>query len=305
MKTIIIKSGSREYPSDIVTLVIGKRLFFKKAQYSIEYIYDTEPTYELLTDLKKRGVDLLIFAQRSFLGSRPSYPFHREDEVIALLKIDTFDDWWKFKIGKKVRERIRGAQRKGVDVRPVKPDESFFKSAQNIYNETPIRQGLRYSGYGISLPAVKRKFENLERSNVLGAYYEEELIGFIWVVYGDRAASIESFVSLIEHRNKAPNNLLMAETIRSCSEKDFHFLWYAHMGYLEGLDSFRKHHGFVGSSNPKYFVPLSSKGMLAIRLGVHRGLEYALSAETVRRVMPLYSRANRLIPPSILNQITS
>ncbi len=305
MKTLITESGNREHPSDVVTLVVGKRLFFRKAQYSIEYIYDTEPTPELLTDLEKKGVDLFVFAQRGFLRSERSYPFHRENEVIALLKIDTYDDWWKSKIDKKVRERIRGAERKGVDLRLVMADETFFESARNIYNETPIRQGLRYSGYGISLTAVKKKFENLERSEILGAYFEGKLIGFIWVVYGDRVASIESFVSLIEHRNKAPNNLLMAETIRKCSEKDYHFLWYAHMGYLEGLDSFRKHHGFVGSSNPKYFVPLSTKGMLAIKLGVHKGLEYALSPRMVKTVMPIYSRASRLIPSSILNSITS
>jgi hypothetical protein len=305
MRTPIVKSRSRAYPSDVLTLVIGRRLFYQKAQYSIEYICDTEPTSELLIDLKKKGVDLLSFVQRSFLGSVPSFSFPSETEVIGLLRITSFDNWWRFQIGKKVRERIRGADKKGVKVKLVEPDEDFFRGALDIYNETPIRQGLRYSGYGLSLGSVRDKFKGLERSDILGAYFEGKLIGFVWIVYGDKVASIESYVSLIEYRNKAPNNILMAETVRRCSEKGFTFLWYARMGYLQGLDSFRKHNGFIASPNPRYFVPLSAKGVLAVKLRLHKGLEYALPAKMVRTVMPVYSLANRLIPSSVLQHFTS
>jgi hypothetical protein len=305
MRTLVVRSESHEYPSDVVTLVLKKRLFYRQAQHSIEYIYDTEPTSELLIDLKRRGVDLLTFVQRSFLRPGPNYSFPRENEVIALLKINSFNDWWRFQIGKKIRQRIRGAEKKGIKVKLVEADENFFRGARDIYNETPIRQGLRYTGYGLSLAAVREKFENLERSDILGAYFEGKLVGFIWIVYGDRVASIESFVSLIEHHNKAPNNILMAETVRRCSERGFHFLWYARMGYLQGLDSFRKHHGFVGSPNPRYFVPLTTKGVLAIKLRMHKGLEYSLSPRMVRTVLPVYSLASRLVPSSILQHITS
>jgi hypothetical protein len=305
MKSLTSIGGSQEHSSDIVTLTIRKRLFFKYAQYSIEYIYDAEPTSGLLADLRQKGVDLFTFAQRSFLNSGPQHAFPKENEVIALLEINTFDDWWRFQIGKKVRQRILGAQRKGIAVKLVEANEDFFKGARSVYNETPMRQGLRYEGYGLSLSDVRKKFGNLERSDILGAYLEGKLVGFIWIVYGDRVASIESYVSLIKYRSKAPNNVLMAEAVKRCSERGFHFLWYARFGYLQGLDMFRKHHGFAASPNVRYFVPLSTKGVLAIRLGIHKGFEYSLSPKIVRTVMPIYSLANKLIPSSILQSITS
>lgn len=303
MKTPIVSGLDIKYPSDVVTLVIGKRLFFKYAQYSIEYIYDTEPTAQLLLDLRRRGVDLLIFAQRNFLENGRNHSYHKETEVIGLLKINSFDNWWKHQIGKKVRAKIRGAARKGTIVKLVEVDDDFVRSAWDIYNETPTRQGLQYSGYGLSLAAVREKFKNLESSEILGAFSDGKLIGFMWIVYGDTVASIESFVSFIKSRRKNPNNALMAEAVRRCAEKGFTFLWYARMGYLQGLDSFRAHHGFVGFPNAKYFVPLSSKGLLAIKLRLHMGLEYALSPRMTQNIMPLYRFVNRIFPVSILKKM--
>jgi hypothetical protein len=304
MKTLVVKSGSNENPEDINTLTIGKRFFYLQAKYSLEYIYDTDITKELLIDLKERGVDLFAFVQRSFLRFGQKYSFPREDESISLLKINSFDEWWRFQIRKDERNRVRNAERKGIVIKLAEIDENFIRSSQRIYNETPIRQGRRYTGYGLSLAAVREKFSNLSKSEVLGAYYDGELVGLLWMVYGDRVARIRSFVSLIKHRDKSPNNALMSEGVKRCSERGFRFIVYEKMGYLPGLDSFKMHNGFRECVVPRYYVPLSKKGMLAIKLRVHREVQYSLSPRISRGLLPIYSLASQAIPPSIWQRLS-
>jgi hypothetical protein len=228
-----------------------------------------------------------------------------EDEIIGLLQISSFDNWWKLQIRKKERNMVRRAEKKGVIVRPVRIDEDFIRGAHEIYNETPIRQGRRYIGYGISLADVRRKFSNLRRSEVLGAYGDKNrLMGLLWIIYGDRAARIGSFVSVTSQRDVSPNNALMAELARRCCEKGFHFIIYERMGYLPSLDSFKRHNGFKGYAIPRYYVPLSKKGALALKLGVHKGIEHALPPRLSRALLPAYSLATRVMPLRILEKIT-
>lgn len=304
MRTLVVKSGSHEHPENINTLTIGKRFFYLQAKYSIEYIYDADITKELLIDLKERGVDLFTFVQRSFLRFGQRYSFPSEDESISLLRINSFDDWWRFQIRTEERNRIRKADRKGIVIKLAKIDENFIRSSQRIYNETPIRQGRRYTGYGLSLAAVREKFSNLSKSEVLGAYYDGELVGLLWMVYGDRVARIRSFVSLIKHRDKSPNNALMAEGVKRCSERGFRFIVYEKMGYLPSLDSFKIHNGFRECVVPRYYVPLSKKGMLAIKLRVHREIQYSLLPRISRALLPIYSLASQAIPPSIWQRLS-
>jgi hypothetical protein len=299
----IVERGSHEYPEDVVTFTIGKRFFYLQAKHSIEYLYDVNVTKDLVIDLKKAGADLLTFVQRSFLTSRKRYPFWSEAEPIALLSITSFDEWWKFQIRSEERNRTRKAQKKGIAVKLAKIDTNFVRSSQRIYNETPIRQGRRYTGYGLSLETVKEKFNNLNESEVLGAYYNGELVGLLWMVYGDSVARIKSFVSLTEHRDKAPNNALMAEAVKRACEKNFHFIVYEKMGYLPSLDLFKMHNGFREQIVLRHYLPLSKKGMLAMKLGVYREIQYFFSPRASRALLPAYSLASRVIPPSIWQRL--
>jgi hypothetical protein len=307
MNIPITRSGSHashEYPEDVNTLNIGKRFFYFQAKCSIEYIHDVDITGDLLIDLKERGVDLFSFVQRSFLGFEQRYSFPVEDESISLLKIDSFDHWLRFQIRSYERNRIRRAERKGIVIKLAEINGNFIRNSQRIYNETPIRQGRRYTGYGLSLAAIREKFSNLSKSEVLGAYYNSELVGLLWMVYGDRVARIKSFVSLISHRDKSPNNALMAEAVKRCSEKSFRFIIYEKMGYLPSLDSFKIHNGFRECLVPRYYVPLSRKGMLAIKLRVHKEVQYSLPPRISRALLPIYSLASWAIPPSIWQHLS-
>jgi len=45
----------------------------------------------------------------------------------------------------------------------------------------------------------------------LGAYFQDELIGFTSLIYGNNAAQLDRLFSLEEHWDKAVNNALTAK----------------------------------------------------------------------------------------------
>ena len=59
----------------------------------------------------------------------------------------------------------------------------------------------------------------MKGSEVIGVYFGDELVGLIWISYGDKVAAINSFLSLLTHRNKFPNDVFIAEAVRRCQEK--------------------------------------------------------------------------------------
>ena len=82
-------------------------------------------------------------------------------------------------------------------------------------------------------------------------------------------------VSMVRHRDKAPTNLLIAEAVRSCADRGIPFLWYAHFTYRnkerDSLAEFKLHNGFEQIDIPRYYVPLSLTGRVALRLGLQHG----------------------------------
>jgi hypothetical protein len=282
---------SRDKPEMVNSLGIGKRWFYSFAQYPVplEHIWDIEPDKVFLRSLSTKGIDLFSFIQRTFLGDKlRKYLFYSNFEPIGLLRLSSFDEWLKL-TKYNARRYIRKGAKLGVTAELANIDERFIRSALRIYNETPIRQGRKYSGYGLTIGDLKNKFVNMENSEVLGAYFKNELIGLLWISYGHKVAAFRSFLSLIKYRDKYPNNVLLAESVKRCCEKGFQFLTYGNMGYLPNLDFFKSSHGFRIFLVPRYYVPLSTKGQLAIRLKVCRPLEHSFPRKLIPALLPLYN----------------
>ena len=80
-------------------------------------------------------------------------------------------------------------------------------------------------------------------------------------------------LAMIQHRDKAPTNALIAQAVRSCGERRIPHLWYANFSYgkkqHDSLADFKLHNGFQKTDVPRYYVPLTVAGRMALRLGVH------------------------------------
>jgi hypothetical protein len=174
---------------------------------------------------------------------------------------------------------VRRAEKKGIAVREVPFDNALVQGISAIYNESPIRQGKPFWHYGKDLETVRRENGTfLDRSVFIGAFLEGSLVGFAKLVSDEDQgqAGLMQIVSMIQHKDKAPTNALIAQAVRSCAERGIPYLVYAKFSYgKKGRDSladFKHHNGFQRIDLPRYYIPLTRVGRLALHLGLHYGL---------------------------------
>lgn len=235
-----------------------------------EYVENPEM---FLSGLKDSGADVFSFLQQVASPDRKhSYPFLPEQ--IAVLNIDTYEHWWKRQVNDKTRNMVRKAGKKGVAIQPVEFSDQLAKGIHAIYNESPLIQGKPSKHYGKDFETLKKAHATfLDRSLFISATYEGAVIGFIKMILhpNGQSASLMQIISLVAHRDKSPTNGLLAKAVEICAERGVKHLQYG-IWSRRSLGDFKKHHGFELVEIPRYYVPLNSRGRLALRLGLHRRL---------------------------------
>lgn len=241
-----------------------------------KYIFLDDPS-TVIEHLKgsKRKVDLFTFLQRiSEPGPQYSYPFELDN--LAVLPISTFDHWWTHQVDAKTRNMVRRAEKKGVLVREVPFDDTLVRGIWQIYNECPLRQGKPFPHFGKSYDVVyPEEATYLDNSIFIGAYLGDSLIGFIKLVHDHTGAQggLMNILSMVAHRDKAPTNALLAQAVRSCAQRGMRHLTYSNFAYGKkahsSLSDFKANNGFQRLDLPRYYVPLTIRGALALRLGLH------------------------------------
>ncbi len=241
-----------------------------------KYCFLSDPDV-MLAGLRKCGapIDLFTFMQR-LPETEPKYAYAMEWDNLAVLPVATFDQWWTKQIGFKARNKAKQAEKKGVVIREVPFGDELVRGIWEVYNESPIRQGIPFRHYGKSLEAVfQEKSTFLDQSVFIGAYLEDKLIGFIKLVADETRtqAGLMNIVSMIKHRDKAPTNALVAHAVRACADRGISYLVYSNFAYPKkprsSLSDFKERNGFQRVDLPRYYVPLTLKGKLAFRLGLH------------------------------------
>jgi hypothetical protein len=238
-------------------------------------------------------VDLFTFQQR-LPETTPKYSFPLEWDNFAAIPLTSFDQWWNQQLGFKARNKAKQAGKKGVVVRQVPFDRALTAGICAIYNECPVRQGRPFRHYGKDHETVHREAATyLDRSIFLGAFVDDRLIGFIKMVIDQTGtqAGLMNIVALIGERDKAPANALVAEAVRECTARGIRFLTYANFAYgkkqSDSLSDFKQRNGFVRMDVPRYFVPVTRMGALALRLSLHRRLSERLPESIAVRVREL------------------
>jgi len=211
---------------------------------------------------------------------------------MGMLEVTTFDEWLTA-VGKKTRNMIRRAEKSGVKVKVVELNDKLVEGIWKIYNETPIRQGRAFPHFGESLKSVGDNMALAEKVTFIGAYLDEELVGFIQIVYGDQIAIISQILSLQKHWDKALNNALLAKAVEVCATNDNRWLMYGRIGNHPSLDRFKENNGFKKYPIKRYYVPLTLKGKLSIRLGLHRDLKDILPQWLKGPLIPVFSWVSR------------
>jgi hypothetical protein len=267
--------------------------FPRIARLQAEYYQWLERPAEFVSCLKSAavGADLFTFVQQMDLPE-PRYDYYFEWESIAVLPVSSYEHWWKRQINDKTRNMIRRAQKSGVEIRLVDFDDRLIEGIKEIYDESPLRQGKPFSHYRKSLAELKQGHGTfLETSQFLGAFYREELIGFIKLTHGEGVSHVMQILAKIEHRDKAPVNALIAKSVEICAQRGVPRLHYA-TWTRRGLGDFKKHHAFERFDLPRYYVPLNVRGKLLLKLRLHREISELLPEKYLDFLLELRGRWN-------------
>lgn len=218
--------------------------------------------------------DIFTFAQRA-PDTKPHYEFHTEWDNVAVIPVTTYDEWFREQVSSASRRNIRTSEKKGVVVKEGKFDDEYVRGIMAIYNESPVRQGRKFWHYGKEFDAVERENGTYrERSSFLGAYVDGQMVGYMKIVWDRQSAAIMQVLSKLEFREKRPNNAMLSAAVRLCAERKIPYLLYEKYVYGTKADSsltrFKRENGFVRMDLPRYYVPLTVKGKMAIALGLYR-----------------------------------
>lgn len=269
--------------------ITGK--FIKTASIKEEWYEDIEEPMSFIENLKKSKikVDIFTFWQR-LPENVPKYNYYMERDSIAAIPITSYSNWFEKQIDSKTRNLIRKAQKKGVNIKETEFNDEFVEGLTSIFNETPIRQGKPFWHYGMDFDSVKKVFsQNIYREDIIGAYCDDDLIGFVMMAYCGKYAMLTQILSKLGHRDKSPNNALIAKTVEICADKKIPYLVYAKWP-RGSLADFKRNNGFEKVDLPRYYIPITIKGRISLKLHLHRGIVGILPEKSVLRLMDLRSK---------------
>jgi hypothetical protein len=280
--------------TELDPIAVRKKLFFNVANDTKEYIRNVIPTDAFIEKLGERGIDVFTFIERKWcntISNPPPFWLGTEDNI-ALLAVSTFDEWWK-NVGKKTRNMVRKAEKSGVKAEVVEPSLNLAEGIWKIYNETPIRQDRAFPHYGVSAQTVKLTVLSAGDSTFIGAFLKDELAGFIQLDHGHDVAVISQILSLQKYWDKAVNNVLIAKAIDFCANNKIRWIMYGRMGNHPSLDKFKQSNGFSRFPVTRYYVPITKKGRVATKMGLHREIKDVFPQPLKSLLIPLYNWISR------------
>lgn len=265
----------------------GKKIAVKGRWVKVAYIHDEwwletelEDTGACVKRLKEQRsvglkADIFTFTQK-MPGSLPKYQYAIEWDSVAAARTASFKDWWE-KLPQESRKNVRRSQKRGAVVVVKSFDDDLVRGIVGVNNDSPTRQGVPNAHYGKTFDQVKKDHSSfLERSDFICAYFENELIGFLKIVYKGDVAAILNLAVKASHNDKRPANALIAKAVELCETRGVSYLTYGMFNYGNKRDSplreFKSRNGFEEALTPRFYIPLTGWGKLSMKIGLHRGL---------------------------------
>lgn len=282
MMEVAVRGKWREVPSLIVhgqTIVVTGEWIKFASLLSEDWVEDEliDPTScveAFIHNPKAPRADILRFSQK-VPGTAPRYKYPLEMRSIAVAEVSDFNKWW-MSLPQETRKNARRSQKRGVEIKLKEFSAEVVQGIADVQNETPVRQGRPYPHYGKSLERVQRDHgEFVDRSDFICAYFGDEFIGFLKLVYRGNVAALLQLNSKIAHYDKRPANALLTKAVELCAQKGISHLTYGLFNYGNKGDSplreFKERHGFAEMLVPMYYAPLTNWGAFCVKTKLYRG----------------------------------
>lgn len=258
--------------------------------------YEVTNPASFVAELKaqRSGADIFTFGQK-LPHTKPSFDYRVEWDNVAVIPLSTYTDWWENRLPQETRKHVRKAQKLGVQLREVTMDDSVAAGLKAIYDESPVRQGRKFWHYGKPVEQVKQENSSyLDRSILVAAFVDTELIGLLKLVLVGTVAEVMQIIAKGSHIEKKPTNALIAKGVELCIARGAtHFVYgkYVYGTNTTGqLTEFKRRNGFERVDLPRYYVPLTATGRLAIASGLHLGLRHLLPASVDKRLRDMRTK---------------
>ena len=230
----------------------------------------------LRNDRKKiLDADIFSFTQK-LPETQPKYSYPMEWESVAAIPLVSFKQWWEG-LPQETRKNVRRSQKRGVVIKVRELDEDLIEGIRAVNDDTPTRQGMKNAYYGLTAIETKERYNEFTgRCDFVCAYFGEELIGFLHLVYRGNIAAILNLTTKPSHFDKRPANALVAKAAEICEQLGISHISYGLYNYGNKRDSplreFKIRNGFTEILVPRYFVPVTLWGRLCIKAKLHRGV---------------------------------
>jgi hypothetical protein len=232
--------------------------------------------------------DIFTFAEK-LPNILPRHRYHLGWDSLAVTPTTSYTDWWENRAKPDVRKAVKKATKRGVVVREAEFNDAFVHGIVEIYNDSPVRQGKPFWHYQKDFEAVKAMNSTyLDRSTFIGAYCDDELIGFIKMLKVGSIAMTVQVISKTTHFDKKPTNALIAKAVEICAEKKLSQLIYGgfvHHGLENSLTEFKRRNGFEEVRVPRYYAPLTPLGRFMLLSNLHQGVSGILPPAALRMVV--------------------
>jgi len=253
---------------------------------------------DAVAKLRESGTkaDIFTFAQQ-LPDTQPHFDYPMEWDNVAAIRLTDYDTWWNDQINCKTRNMVRKTGKSGLEVRVAPFDDELVAGIKAIYDETPVRQGRNFPHYQKDLETLREEMATFtDRADFIGAYYEGKLVGFAKLVYLENHGGLMQIISMIGYRDKAPNNGVLAKAVELCTQRKLPYLSYSKYSYgnkgEDPLARFKRHNAFEKIEIPRYYIPLTLRGRLVLKLGVHKGIKGLIPRPVTLFLVRLRSRLN-------------
>jgi hypothetical protein len=207
-----------------------------------------------------------------------------------------------------LRRDVKRAEKRGLIVKTVEFSDELMGGIKGIYDEVSVRQGRQFWHYGKSLTSVATENASfLERSQFIGAYYEDELVGFIKIVFVDDVARMMQILSKEAHQDKRPTNALIAKAVEVACDRRSSYLTYGKYTYDSKKNSsivhFKRSNGFEEILFPRYYIPLTVRGHILVRVGLHVGIKRFIPERLMYSLLIARAKLRELNRPALRTEV--
>lgn len=277
--------GSIPVSQDVSIVVTGNILKIGKIHDEVwQESKDMIDPAKIIEVLRKSRIrpDVFTFVQK-LPDVTPKYSYKLEWDNYAVAHFESYSEWFEKQIDRNTKKNIRKFAKEGVSAEVVPFTDELVEGICTIYNELKIRQGREFWHYGKDFATVKSENSSyLDRSVFIGAYYEKELIGFLKIVFDGQVANLMQILSKMAYHEKRPTNALLSKAVEICETRGAKYLTYGEYVYGKKEEStlieFKRKNGFKKVDVPRYYIPLTLKGNMALYLGLHKGIKEWLPA---------------------------